>query len=97
MSLSSWLSSTFSLGQPRHGQRRGPASRRKAARLLLEHLEGPALLTSYTAGSVSDLIADINLANTAGGSNTITLTAPTTSHYVLTAIKTPPTAGMSCR
>ena len=45
-----------------------------------------ALLTSYTALTVSALIADINAANTAGGSNTITLTAPTTSPYVLTVV-----------
>ena len=38
------------------------------------------------AATVSDLIADINAANTAGGANTITLTAPTTSPYVLTAV-----------
>jgi hypothetical protein len=43
-------------------------------------------LSSYTAASVSDLIADINAANAAGGTNTITLTAPTTSPYVLTAV-----------
>ena len=44
------------------------------------------LPSTYTAASVSDLIADINAANTAGGSNTITLTAPTTSPYVLTVV-----------
>src|SRR5262249_47333485 len=36
--------------------------------------------------TVLDLIADINTANKAGGSNTITLTAPTTSPYVLTVV-----------
>jgi hypothetical protein len=36
--------------------------------------------------TVSDLIADINAANQAGGSNTITLTAPTTSPYILTTV-----------
>jgi hypothetical protein len=41
---------------------------------------------SYTAATVSDLIADINAANAAGGTNTITLTAPTTSPYVLNAV-----------
>jgi hypothetical protein len=44
------------------------------------------LPSSYTAFTVSDLVADINAANKAGGSNTITLTAPTTSLYVLSAV-----------
>jgi hypothetical protein len=52
-----------------------PAHRRRP-RLSLERLEDRALPSNYTAGSVADLIADINAANTAGGSNTITLTAP---------------------
>jgi hypothetical protein len=43
-------------------------------------------LSSYTALTASDLIAYINAANSAGGTNTITLTAPTTSPYVLTAV-----------
>ena len=42
--------------------------------------------STYTAATVSDLIADINAANKAGGTNTITLTAPTASPYVLTRI-----------
>jgi hypothetical protein len=86
MSLSSWLPWTFSRSQARRGQRRTSESRRKMARFFLEHLEDRALLASYTALTVSALIADINAANTAGGSNTITLTAPTTSPYVLTAV-----------
>jgi hypothetical protein len=44
------------------------------------------LLSNYSAVTVSDLIADINAANSAGGTNTITLTAPTSSPYVLTAV-----------
>ena len=44
----------------------------------LEPLETRRLLASFTAGSVADLIADINAANVAGGANTITLTAGTT-------------------
>jgi len=86
MSISSWLPWTFSRSYALRGQPRNSASRRKKARLFLEHLEGRALLASYTAGSVSALIADINLSNTAGGSNTISLTAPTTSPYILTAV-----------
>jgi hypothetical protein len=41
------------------------------------------VLSNFTAATVSDLIADINAANQAGGSNTITLTATT---YNLTAV-----------
>jgi hypothetical protein len=59
---------------------------RRPPRLSLESLEDRVLPSNYTAASVSDLIADINAANTARGSNTITLTAPTTAPYVLTAV-----------
>src|SRR4051812_21699431 len=45
---------------------------------LVEQLEPRRLLTSFTASSVADLIADINAANAAGGSNTITLSSGTT-------------------
>jgi len=83
MSTSSWLPWTFSRNQSPRGQRRKSASRRKKVRLFLEQLEDRALLTSYTAATVSDLITDINLSNKAGGSNTITLTA---SHYSLQAV-----------
>jgi hypothetical protein len=59
--------------------------RRQAGRRpLLEVLEDRALPSSYTAGTVADLIADINAANTGGGSNTITLVAGTT--FTLTAV-----------
>jgi hypothetical protein len=85
MSLSSWLPWTFSRSQARRGQPRNLTSRRKRARLFLEHLEDRALLASYTALTVSDLITDINLSNKAGGANTITLAAPTTSPYRFTA------------
>ena len=57
-----------------------------SARLFLEPLEGRALLTSFTAASVTALIADITAANTAGGANTITLSAASTAPYVLTAV-----------
>jgi hypothetical protein len=49
-------------------------------------LEQAMGLSNLNAATVCDLIADINAANKAGGSNTITLTAPTTSPYVLTAV-----------
>ncbi len=57
-----------------------------ALRGTLEHLEDRSLPSSYSAASTSALIADITAANTAGGSNTITLTAAATAPYVLTAI-----------
>ena len=61
------------------------AAPRRKARLVLEPLEARALLASYSAANVSSLITDITAANTAGGANTITLTAPTTSPYTLKA------------
>jgi hypothetical protein len=42
--------------------------------------------SNFIAATASDLIADIKAANQQGGSNTITLVAPTTSPYVLTAV-----------
>ena len=89
LSWLSWLPSGFAqnpLGRTR--RQRPPAKRRPGRRLRLESLEGRTLMSglSLTAASVSDLIADINAANTAGGANTITLAAPTTSPYVLTAV-----------
>jgi len=58
---------------------KAPASPRRSMRPRLEQLEDRTLPSSYTAATVSDLIADINAANAAGGTNTITLTAPTAS------------------
>jgi hypothetical protein len=49
-------------------------------------MEDRLVPTNYSAATVSTLIADIQAANTAGGANTITLTAPTTSPYALTAV-----------
>ncbi len=60
-----------------------PVHQRRRTRLRLEQLEGRALPAAFTAASVSDLIADINAANAAGGSNTITLAAGST--FTLTA------------
>ena len=58
------------------------AARRRGRRPSLEQLEGRTVLSSYTAATVSDLIADINASNKAGGSNTITLVAPNDFPYV---------------
>ena len=62
------------------------ALRRLDRRLTVEHLEDRTVPSTFNAGTVSDLIADINAANHAGGANTIVLTAPTTAHYDLTAV-----------
>ncbi len=77
--LASWQSGVWRSRRPQ------PRPARRGTRLTVERLEDRSLPSAYTAASVSDLIADINAANTAGGTNTITLTAPTTSPYVLTA------------
>src|SRR6516164_7391948 len=76
------------LQKPGFSKKPGFSARAKPHRTLrlnLEQLEDRTLLSSYSAATVSDLIADINAANSAGGSNTITLTAPSSSPYVLTA------------
>src|SRR5262249_9489189 len=52
----------------------------------LEALEGRELPSTYYAATASDLIADINAANKASGTNTIALTAPTTSPYVVSGL-----------
>ena len=54
--------------------------------LRVESLESRTVLSSFTAANGSDLIADIRAANKSGGSSTITLTAPASSHYVLAAV-----------
>jgi hypothetical protein len=77
--LTSWL------GLPAAARRKTPPRRRHArSRPLLEVLEDRTLPTNYTAGTVGDLIADINAANAGGGSNTITLVAATT--FTLTTV-----------
>ena len=84
MSFLSWLRN-----RPLNPSAQGRAQRRPAVprfRPQLEMLEARNLPSTYSAATASDLIADINAANNAGGTNTITLTAPTTSPYVLTAV-----------
>jgi hypothetical protein len=74
-------------GQSATGPRtRRTPSTRATVRLRLQELEDRTLLSSYSAATVSDLITAINAANSAGGTNTITLTAATSSPYVLTAV-----------
>jgi len=51
----------------------------------VESLEDRALPSTFYAATASDLIADIKAANLQGGANSIVLTAPTTSPYLLTA------------
>jgi hypothetical protein len=80
MSMRSWIHKLFASRTPRT-IRKAPARRR----LHIEQLEDRLVLNSYTAASAADLIADIGLANAAGGANTITLTAASSSHYTLTA------------
>src|SRR5215472_7431363 len=83
-----WLHSLLASWKSDHTRSRCPQPRpaRRGTRPVMEQLEDRRLLSNYSAASVSDLIADINAANKAGGTNTITLTAPTTSPYVLTAV-----------
>ena len=80
-----WFSQLRNLVGGRWRARR-TQSQRPGGQLRLEQLEDRLTPANFTAGSVAELIADINAANTAGGSNTITLTAQTTSPYVLTAV-----------
>jgi hypothetical protein len=85
MSLFSWLRRQTSHRSPRRDQLQiRPAAPRFRPRL--EALEDRALPSTYYAATASQLIADISAANKAGGANTIVLTAPTTSPYVLTAV-----------
>lgn len=87
MFLSSWL--PWRLARQPKGRSRpshSPGVRRRGTRLACEQLEDRTVPSNFTAATVSDLIADINIANSFGGLNTITLTAPTTSPYTLTAV-----------
>jgi hypothetical protein len=84
MSFLSWLQNRTSTRRPRGRAQNRPAARRFRPRL--EALEDRTLPSTYYAATSAQLIADINAANKAGGANTIVLTAPTTSPYVLTAV-----------
>jgi hypothetical protein len=76
----SWFRTLLERSLPRRLSR----ARRAAPRLTVEVLEDRAVPAAFTAASVGDLIADINAANTAGGSNTITLAAGV--RFTLTAV-----------
>ena len=65
----------------REGPGRAAAGRRAPG---LERLEDRTVPSSFTAASVSGLVADINAANATGGSNTITLVAGNT--FTMTAV-----------
>lgn len=71
-----WLRKKFQSWLGRRPARRCPKRRSSPPRdskLALEPLEDRTVPSSFTASSVADLLADINAANLAGGSNTITL------------------------
>jgi hypothetical protein len=61
------------------------SSKPRNRRLNVEALEDRMVPSTFYAATASDVIADINAANKAGGANTIVLTAPTTSPYVMHA------------
>jgi hypothetical protein len=90
MSLFPWLQNRTS-GRPPGGRaQHRPAAPRFRPRL--EALEDRTLPSTYYAATSAQLVADVGAANKAGGSNTIVLTAPTTSPYVLTAVNNTTTA-----
>ena len=74
-----WLGLNRSTRRP---SRAAKDSDSRRLRPVLECLEDRTLLSTFTAATVADLIADINAANAHGGDNTINLTA---SSYILTA------------
>ena len=87
MRLSSWSAKwhRFSPRSRRHSDRRRRVNGSSPVGAL-ESLESRVLLSAYTAATAAQLITAINAANKHGGTNTITLTAPTTSPYVLSSV-----------
>jgi hypothetical protein len=86
MLFSSWLRILRISSAPTCRQTQRQTPRRRGLRLTLEQLEDRLTPSNYTAANVSQLIADINAANMAGGANTITLTDPTNAPYTLAAV-----------
>jgi hypothetical protein len=84
MWLTSWLAKRRPLQSA--GRRHGPSAQRSTFRPRLEALEDRTVPSTFYAATASDLVVDIQKANQQGGANTIVLTAPTTSPYVLTAV-----------
>jgi hypothetical protein len=78
-----WLSRLRNLAFGR-ASGRWQERRRLGMRLVLEQLEDRLVPSSFAANTVTELIADINAANQASGSNTITLRAGNT--FSLTAV-----------
>jgi hypothetical protein len=80
MFVSSWF--PWRLVRQHKGRSRpshAPALRRRGIRLACEQLEDRTVPSNFlTAATVTDLISDINTANSFGGSNTIALVAGTT-------------------
>jgi hypothetical protein len=76
------LAEVFSHQDARRTRRPRSSAARRREQVGLTQPEGRTLPSSFTASTVSDRIADINAANKHGGTNSITLTAPTTSPYV---------------
>jgi hypothetical protein len=80
MATHTWIRRLFAK-KPRT-LRKAPAPFRPA----VQAFEDRILLNNYTALTAIDLAWDIGFANQAGGTNTITLIAPASSHYTLTAV-----------
>jgi len=80
MNPRSWIRKLFA---------RSPRTARKEpgrSRPRLEALEDRTLPASFNALTVTDLIADIKQSNSTSGTNTINLTAPSSSPYTVTAV-----------
>ncbi len=86
MSFFSWLRNPERSSLRERHRTSAPLRQRFRVRPRLESLEDRTLPSTFYAATASDLVSNISAANKAGGANTIVLTAPTTSPYVLTAV-----------
>jgi hypothetical protein len=77
MSFSSWLRTWIRSDRVQRRRARKATGPRVSHRPRLEALEDRTLLSNYTAATMTELIADINAANKAGGTNTIYLASAT--------------------